>query len=940
MKARLDALAGSGNVTESDAFGLALTHAVAELAGFGGAIHLSAPPARLRLVASVGLQPALRQAWEVIEQEGDTVPARAVKQGGAVWLPLDAHGDADDPSGRSAAVHLGGGAAAVPLRGSGQVTGALTVLTGAHGKPSMEQWGFLHAVAVWVEQRLGQGPSPAPRRHEDPRASDLRQVLKAVEIGSWNADLRTGEILWDEACMLLHGVTPGSFVPGVETWLGVIHPDDLPRTLAAVEAAIAKRGLYEAEYRTRRPDGVYGWVRVRGSVMLDDQGHVSRLVGTVWDSSEARSALDALGRAVRHMHDGFLTMDGDWRVTFGNAEAEHILGLAGDELLGRLVWELPPIQHMPALEAVFRESAVKDAPVDLDVRMPDTERDYRLRLVPGRGVRGVYFTDVTEAVRYEAERSAAAQIAAERSSWISELTAALAKATTALDVLDAVARQVMPHGVTGLKMQVIEDDQLHDIGEAGRRPAVSDQRADYASAPCQPVWEAVLTGQPLLISSLSEFRARFPEAAEHLPTTDDQAWAFVPLAASGHTFGVCVLALDQPRVLNEEECALLTAVTALVAHALERARLYDAEHTRSRRLQRSLLPQTLPVLSACTLAARYLPAEQGLDVGGDWYDAIPLPSARVALVIGDVMGHGLSEAATMGRLRTAVHTLAALELPPEEIMGHLNDIVSGLGDDAYATCLYALYDSTDSTCTIVSAGHPPLAVASPDGSVRIPDIPQNPPLGAAEPPFESVELVVPAEHLLVLFTDGLVESNDRDIDQGTARLEEVLRDAGRGDLTDLCHTLTGELLPAGRPASDDAALLIARVHALPAYHMASWLLPEDPRAAGRARELVREQLSAWGLDDLTMTTELLVSELVGNVIRHARGPLKVRLLRDAELLCEVFDGSLTMPRIRRALETDEGGRGLQLVAALSQQWGVRYTSTGKWIWAVQPLPSE
>lgn len=938
MKARLDALASSEDITEGDAFGLALLHAVAGLDGFGGAIHLCAPPARLRLVSSVGLHPVLRQSWEIIDLEDEPVPARAVREGDGVWLPTAPSRELAHSAGRSLDDRLGSGAAAVPLHRGGRVTGSLTVLTGAHGGPSQEQWDFLHAVAVWVEQQLGQGPPPAQRFRSD--GSDLRQVLKAVEVGSWDVDLRTGEMLWDEACMVLHGVDPVGFVPRVETWLESIHPDDLPRTLAAVETVIQKRNLYEAEYRTRRRGGLYAWIRVRGTVVLDDQGQAIRLVGTVWDSSESRSALDALGRAVRHMHDGFLSVDGEWRLTFVNEEAEHILGASEEELRGRVLWELSPLQKMTTLETAFREAAARDAPVGFDVRMPDSERDYHLRLVPGRGARAVYFTDVTETLRYEAERSEAAQIAAERGAWISELTAALAKATTARDVVDALAQRVLPYGVTGVKMQIIEGDQLYDIGEAGRPLASLDRGASYTMAPCEPVWDAVLTKEPVLISSTQEFLARYPQAAEHLREPNQQAWAFVPLAASGHTFGVCVLAFDQPRVFSEDECALLTGVTALVAHALERARLYDAEHTRSRELQRSLLPQELPDLSACTIAARYIPGEQDMDVGGDWYDVIPLSAARVALVIGDVMGHGLSEATTMGRLRTAVHTLAALELPPEEIMGHLNDIVSGLGEDSYATCLYALYDSTDRSCTIVCAGHPPPAVVHPDGSVHFLDVPRNPPLGAAEPPFETMELDLPAESLLVLYTDGLVESAERDIDQGMLRLTQLLHTAQSEDLHRLCSALTADLLPAGHPSGDDAVLLVASVHALPADHMASWLLPEDPQAAGRARELIRDQLSAWGLDDLTMTTELLASELVGNVIRHAQGPLHLRLLRDEELLCEVSDGSLTMPRIRRALETDEGGRGLQLVAALSQRWGVRYTATGKWIWTAQPLPGR
>ncbi|MFI7709407.1 SpoIIE family protein phosphatase, partial [Nonomuraea sp. NPDC049480] len=381
-------------------------------------------------------------------------------------------------------------------------------------------------------------------------------------------------------------------------------------------------------------------------------------------------------------------------------------------------------------------------------------------------------------------------------------------------------------------------------------------------------------------------------------------------------------------------------------------------------LQRGLLPRELPSLPAVTAAARYLPAGKDMEVGGDWYDVIPLSADRVAIVIGDVMGHGVAEAATMGRLRTAVRTLADLELPPDELLTHLNDVVSGLGDDFYATCLYLVYDPTTRSCTLTRAGHPPPAVVHPDGTVHFPDADPNSPLGAATPPFDVVDMELPDGSLLVLYTDGLVESSTLDIDRGMANLAKVLSGTSSGALPGtpcphqdhtttpdttgvhcaecleaLCDSLIATLLPARnrKGTADDAALLVVRTHALPRGDVACWPLPEHPKAAGEAREHVRTQLHTWDLDDLSMTTELLASELVGNVVRHAKGPIHLRLLRSNVLTCEVSDGSLTTPRIRRAADTDEGGRGLQLVSAISHRWGTRYTGTGKCIWTEQPL---
>jgi hypothetical protein len=350
--------------------------------------------------------------------------------------------------------------------------------------------------------------------------------------------------------------------------------------------------------------------------------------------------------------------------------------------------------------------------------------------------------------------------------------------------------------------------------------------------------------------------------------------------------------------------------------------------------------------------AQYLPAGRGDEVGGDWYDVIPLSADRVALVIGDVMGHGIAEAATMGRLRTALRTLADLELEPDELLGHLNELVGELGHDSYATCAYAVFDPVTRICSLALAGHPPPVVVHPDGTVRSPDVTVNPPLGAAEPPFDVHELHLPEESLLVFCTDGLVESGDRDLDEGLAQLRQTLAGAvGRTPylpaghpegaavrLDDLCDAVVSALLPHGEPTNDDAALLIARTRGTPAADIASCSLPEDPRAAGQAREYVRRQLAAWELDELVMTTELLVSELVGNVVRHAKGPIRLRMLRSRSLICEVYDGSLTTPRIRRAGHTDEGGRGLHLVAALSRRWGTRFLGAGKCIWTEQDLP--
>ncbi|MFF3446280.1 SpoIIE family protein phosphatase [Streptomyces sp. NPDC002667] len=928
MIRRLDLLdTADDGITESEVFRLALQHSIAELGCVGGAVYLRGPMSALRLVSSTGLPSSVTRAWEIVDQDGPTATARAVRSGRPVWvaaLPADLAEPTAPLLSRS-------GWFAVPLAYEGRAIGAITCLTGDNEEPSPEQRAFLVAVAEWTTNRLKKMPAP----------TRMRTDLDTTPVGTWEWDVRTGELLWDQAAMKVYQTEPGQFVPGVETWMKVVHPDDLASTLAAAERTIRTHAPFEAEYRVLRGDGGYTWTRASGHVVLDDEGRVARIVGKGWASDAARSTRDALSRALRYMSDAFLSVDDDWRITFANLEAERILGAADEQLFGQSLWELPALRHVPELEERCRNGAGQASAAGFDITLADTGRCYDLRIVPVPGGLTVYFTDVTDRRRREAEQAAAVEVAAERASRTAELTSQLASATTSDDVVTAVAQRVLPpFGAQALLVLVLEDEKLVRIGSAGGPGSLPEpMRAAHGPEPADagPAGETVRTGAPRFYSSREEWTEDFPAAGSRPPHGQD-AWAFLPLTTSGHTFGVCVIAFDAEHRLTSEERTLLITISALVAHALERARLYEAELTRSEELQQALLPRGLPTVPEATAAARYLPAGGTSEVGGDWYDLIPLSAGQVALVAGDVMGHGLSEAATMGRLRTALHTLAALELPPDEIMGHLNDIVSGLGDHSYATCLFALYDSTDGWCTMVRAGHPPPLVVRPDGAAHFPEIAVNPPLGAAFPPFETTELELPAESLLVLYTDGLVESPQRDIDQGMDQLARLLAGhAASPDLEELCDSVTAGLLPGG-PTADDAALMIARLHHVADRQVASWALPEGPEAAGEARRHVREQLAQWQLDDLVMTTELLASELVGNVIRHASGPIGLRLLCSGTLVCEVSDASLTMPRIRRATDTDEGGRGLQLINALCERWGSRYTPDGKAIWTEQALP--
>jgi serine phosphatase RsbU (regulator of sigma subunit)/PAS domain-containing protein len=766
-----------------------------------------------------------------------------------------------------------------------------------------------------------------------------RDGYKATGVGAWEWYMASGLLCLDEVSMALLGVDPATFDGRIETWISSVHPDDIAWVTAEVDKAISTREPYQAEYRVCRPDGSIRWLHVRATVEADADGNSLRMLGTGWDTTRERTTSDGLRSALRYMSDGFLSVGRDWRVVFANMEAERLLTSQRD-LTGQLLWDLLVLRRIPGLEARCREAATETTPTSFDVQWPDTSRWYRIRLVPLSDGLAWYFTDITESRMRQAMQEAAERTVARRAARIQDLASALAEAVTSLDIVAAVADRVLPpFGASGLVIQVIEDGRMRTVGALGYSQAF----LDLISGPVPdftPAADVLARRQASFISSADEYMRCYPATAGILTVCGKQAWAYLPLVVSGRVVGLCVVSFDRPRRLTDAERALLTTLSGLIAQALERARLFDAEHARSQALQRALLPRQLPQLPAVTAAAKYLPAGRGMDVGGDWYDVIPLSADRVALVIGDVMGHGLPEAVIMGRVRTAVQTLSDLELPPDEVLAHLNDLVCGLGEDSFVTCLYAIYDPTTSSCTVASAGHPPPAVVSPDGTVHFAPADGDPPLGVAGPPFEVSELRVPDGALLVLYTDGLIDSTSCDPAVGMGRMARLLRALPAEGLDRMCDSLTRELLPDDKQQADDAALLVARVRATAPDAVATWPLPEDPRAAGAARQLVRDQLAAWRLDELTTTTELVVSELVANVVRHARGPYRLRLLRSQSLVCEVFDGSLTTPRPRRAVWTDEGGRGLQLIAALCDRWGTRNVTSGKVIWTEQALPDS
>ncbi len=387
-------------------------------------------------------------------------------------------------------------------------------------------------------------------------------------------------------------------------------------------------------------------------------------------------------------------------------------------------------------------------------------------------------------------------------------------------------------------------------------------------------------------------------------------------------------------------------VAALTGVLLSRVRVRERQLTQSRALslalQQGLLPRELPDTNAVEAYRRYLPADSAAGVGGDWFDVIQLSGARVALVVGDVAGHGIHAAAMMGRLRTAVHTLADLDLSPDELLGRLDDLLFRLADEEAdrvigAGCLYVVYDPVLGKCCAARAGHPAPAVVGPAGDVLLPELPGNPPLGLGGGAFESLEFSVREGSVLALFTNGLLDLRHGGADDAIARLAGALPPAGR-PLEEICAgIMTALRLDTPAAFDDDITLLLARTRVVAGERVAEWEFPADPRVVSRARALAGAKLADWRLEEAAYPTELVVSELVTNAVRYGCAPITVRLIHDRTLICEVSDASSTSPHLRRAQPMDEGGRGLYLVGRLTERWGTRYTADGKTIWAEQSL---
>ncbi|MER5904249.1 SpoIIE family protein phosphatase [Streptomyces mirabilis] len=670
---------------------------------------------------------------------------------------------------------------------------------------------------------------------------------------------------------------------------------------------------------------------------------------------------------------GFLLIDTDLRVRRANKRFASVFGGNVESHRGRTVHDYLPRSEADRVAATLRRvletgDSITDMHVTGFIPGSDDRRHwsinlYRVHSGTGRPIGIAWLgTDITS--RRAAAREAAA--ARRNLALLNEAGARIGNSldleTTARELLDVVVPGFCDLATVDLYQGLLAGDEtpraLADGSAELRRVAFASAVSDapFIGGPA-PVAVGAVHHYPFNSPCADALRTARPQ---RVPAEDGgliQSTLAVPMVAHDTVVGLAQFSRTKgSEPFGDRDRALAVELAARAAVCIDNARLYRREHERALILQRSLLPPGDPEASGLDIACRYLPGNAATEVGGDWFDVIELPGHRTALVVGDVMGRGLRAAVAMGELRTAVRTLALLDLEPAEVLSALDEIARGLGtpggvqqatraarqprdadlSEVYlATCVYAVYDSVTRRCTFANAGHLPPVLVEPGESALMLDVPPGMPLGVGGEPFEEVEVELPEGALLALYTDGLVESRDHPLDEGLQAFVGALTDPSR-PLEDVCDHVLNTL--DTHHGEDDIALLMARVQGLPADSVGDWTLPREPRSVGRAREYARTQLTAWGLEPLVDTAELLVSELVTNALRYGEGEIRLRLLLDRTLVCEVWDAGLVQPRRRRARDTDEGGRGLQLVGLLSASWGSRRTPRGKTVWFELPLP--
>ncbi len=642
------------------------------------------------------------------------------------------------------------------------------------------------------------------------------------------------------------------------------------------------------------------------------------------------------GDLLEHLGDAVTVIGPDWRYRWVSTGMAALLGRPRSELVGADVWAVFPEvvgspEHDLSLEAMR-----SGKPVEFVWYYAPAARYIEQRVIPTRRGMVVVARDVTDREQ-----------AAEYSRRLLLIGQQLAGTMSSAEVLAVLSRLVFPlveASGGGIVLADPERQVMRSLGWSGADATMARAWAEYPLDVRTPGTDAYRSGEPVLLPDIDAAAAGYPDLTADLRRVGRPAIAALPLVAAAERMGALVCNFATPRAFGDAEIRFLSTVAAMCAQSVARSRLFEDEQAGIATLQRSLLPQMVEQPVGARIAARYRSGGAGVDVGGDWWDVIPLPGA-VGLVMGDVEGHDLAAAAIMGQVRSAVRAYALEGHPPRVVLERANDFLASLRLERLVTVAYLQVHPNELLVTAVSAGHLPALVAAPGHQVsEVPDR-TGPPLGVlpAGNHWPEVTSTVPGGAVLAMFTDGLVEQRGFDIDAGMSRVAAALHAHLAADGERIADAIVAAGL-RGRAAADDLALLIVQLPtpATPPGRPVRRRLPATAASVPLARHFLTDLLAAWEVHGPAVrTAELLLSEVVTNATRHSEDDIELRLaVQNGRLRVEVSDSSHRDPVVLDASADDTSGRGLFTVESLAERWGVESTGLGKVVWFEVPTDSS
>ncbi|MGW2063404.1 SpoIIE family protein phosphatase [Streptomyces sp. NPDC001937] len=790
----------------------AAVSAVEAADGYAGGVYLrSGTPELLRLAVLAGLPGRLFRPWWRMHVNRPFPVCESYRSHRSILLP-----DAEEAMRRFPQLMAGlpfpFGSLFVPIGGGHEKFGVLAVLRPATpGRPvSPAHRHSLQQVARQLGSDLAElaGEGAQVVWDGEPVPVQLPSALSPpVRIGHFEWDLDTGAVEADaELCAIL-ATEPERFGGTIDALTALLAPEDVCGLCAVARGAAGSPGPVVRRLRLRGPDGRTNLLELssrRTRAPGDDAaGHLTGFLVDLGAGAVVAEAADRLPR-------GIFSLDRLGRITYVNDLAEELLDRARADLLGRVLWEVLPWFGHPAYDDDHRAALLSHDPVHFLVRRA-TDDWLSVSLYPGHD--GVTVTLAATDPAYTPGSVVTPGVGigspADRASALYRpvaLAIALTEAVTARQVSVVVTEELLPaFGGRQLAIYLLNERHLYLAWETGFPKGFLDRFDGVSLAAHLPGVETLTTGRPIFFESMQHLAAAYPG----IPLDADVgARAFLPLIASGRPVGSCILGFDHPRGFSPEERTVLTALAGLIAQSLRRAQRYDTESALARGLQNALLPHRLPVLEHVDTAGRYLAGTQGMDVGGDWYDVIETERG-LALVIGDVQGHGVAAAATMGQLRSAVRAFALSGHDPQEVVSGTNRLLIDLDPGQIASCCYVVLDPVTGRTQAVRAGHPQPLLRHPDRTTEVLDLPGGIVLGVApRASYPVSDLLLDPGAILALFTDGLVEHAGTDIDLGIERLRSTIERADLPSLADMADLVIREAKQEpDRP--DDIALLLA-----------------------------------------------------------------------------------------------------------------------------------